>query len=273
MIRRLLAATALASLLAAPAFAWGQTGHRVTGAIAERYLSDQAREGVRALLGPETLAEASSWADFMRASDEPFWREAGPYHYVTVPHGHAYHEVGAPDEGDAVSALAMFAQIVRDERAPLEERQRALRFIVHIVGDLHQPLHAGNGTDRGGNDVRVSWFGEETNLHSVWDSQMINGWQLSFSEIAGWLGARITQQQAAEWMQADPQVWIAESTAIRDTVYPGEERLGYDYAFAHKATVDRRLSMGGVRIAAYLNGVFSEAMPAGETEAGARSTR
>lgn len=273
MLQRLLLSVAAASLLSAPAFAWGQTGHRVTGAIAERHLSTGARAAVEAILGPESLAEASTWADFMRASDEPFWRQAGPYHYVTVPHGHEYHEVGAPDEGDAASALAEFAAVVRDGEAPLEERQRALRFIVHIVGDLHQPLHAGNGTDRGGNDVRVSWFGEETNLHSVWDSKMINGWQLSFTEIAGWLDEKITPQEADEWMEADPRVWIAESTAIRDTIYPQDTRLGYDYAFAHKATVDSRLTMGGIRIAAYLNDLFDDApVPASHADE-ARSTR
>lgn len=273
MIQRFIAFAALFSLASSPALAWGQTGHRVTGAIAETYLSGQARAAIADLLGPETLAEASTWADFMRASDEPFWRQAGPYHYVTVPHDHAYHETGAPDEGDAVSALAMFSDIVRDADAPIEERQRALRFIVHIIGDLHQPLHAGNGTDRGGNDVAVTWFGQETNLHSVWDSRMIDGWQLSFTEIASWLGAKITSEQAAAWMQADPHVWIAESTAIRDGVYPDETRLGYDYAFAHKAAVDARLSMGGVRIAAYLNALFATDEPSAGPQADAQNTR
>ena len=274
MFQRIIVSLALISLTSAPAFAWGQTGHRVTGAIAEAHLGEAARAGVAGLIGPETLAEASTWADFMRASDEPFWRAAGPFHYVTVPHGHAYHEVGAPEEGDAVSALALFADVVRDENAPLEERRRALRFIVHIIGDLHQPLHAGNGTDRGGNDVAVTWFGQETNLHSVWDSKMIEGWQLSFTEISAWLGAKITSEQAAAWMETDPAVWIAESTAIRDTIYPQETRLGYDYAFAHKQTVDTRLSMAGVRIAAYLNALFEDDAPQAEPrEARARSTR
>lgn len=273
MFQRLLLGVAAASCLSTPAFAWGQTGHRVTGAIAERHLSAEARAAVAAILGPETLAEASTWADFMRASDEPFWRQAGPYHYVTVPAGAHYHEVGAPEEGDAAAALDDFTATLRDPQASLEERQLALRFIVHIIGDLHQPLHAGNGTDRGGNDVQVSWFGEDTNLHSVWDSRMIEGWQLSFSEIAGWLSAKITEEEAEAWMVADPEVWISESTAIRDRIYPEETRLGYDYAFAHKATVDERLSMGGVRIAAYLNALFADAPAPVETYSEAQSTR
>ena len=87
----------------------------------------------------------------MRSNPEHFWQEvAGPFHYVTIPEGKTYAEVGAPDEGDSVTALAQFRKVLLDPKASREQKQLALRFTVHIIGDLHQPLHAGNGTDRGG---------------------------------------------------------------------------------------------------------------------------
>lgn len=260
MILRLACTLAIALLAAPPeALAWGQTGHRVTGAIAERHLSDEARAAVRLILGPETLAEASTWADFMRASPEPFWQEAaGPWHYVTVPPGSTHAEVGAPPEGDAVTALARFEKTLRDETAPLAERQLALRFAIHIIGDLHQPLHVGNGNNRGGNDIRVRYHREPTNLHSVWDSGMIDRQQLSYSEMTDWLDARITPEQLQAWSDTDPQTWLRESAEIRDRIYPQGDEIGYDYDFAHLATLQRRLQQGGVRIAVYLNALFAE---------------
>jgi hypothetical protein len=115
-----------------------------------------------------------------------------------VPKGKHYHEVGAPEQGDSVTALAQFKATLLDKDASLEQKQLALRFIVHIIGDLHQPLHAGNGTDRGGNDVKVRFFWEDSNLHRVWDSQMLDRRQLSYSEWADWLGRKITQQHVEQ---------------------------------------------------------------------------
>jgi hypothetical protein len=189
-------------------------------------MSPQATEGVRRILGVETLAEASNWPDLMRSDPSEFWqRTANPWHYVTVPKGRTYAEMGAPPEGDAVTALARFSATVRDLDASLPNRQLAPRFIVHIVGDLHQPLHAGDGTDKGGNDVRVTFMGRPTNLHAVWDSALIDEPQLSYSEMADWLDARITPSEAKVWSTADPNVWTAESTALRDRICPRDERV------------------------------------------------
>lgn len=258
-----LLAAAAALCLPSPAFAWGQLGHRVIGELAEERVSGRTRAEVELILGEEDLAEASTWADEQRSNPAPFWQEeAGPYHYVTVPEGESYGKVGAPAEGDALSALARFATTVRDPSAPREDKALALRFIIHIVGDVHQPLHAGNGEDRGGNDVKVRWFGEETNLHSVWDSRMIEGQDLSYSEYTTWLGRQITPAQTLDWWEPDPAVWIGESTRIRDTIYPettadGLPSLGYFYQYQHLATAEVRLQQGGVRLAAYLDWLFA----------------
>lgn len=248
----------LVMLTTGSAYAWGQNGHRITGKIAELHLSADAKAAIKELLGKEGLAEASHWPDFMRSSRDPFWKRSGPYHYVTVPKGKTYQEVQAPERGDAVTALKMFTKIVKDKKAPLKERQRALRFIVHLIGDLHQPLHAGNGTDRGANDIKVTFFDEETNLHSVWDTKIIESQNLSYTEYVNFIAPDITADQVKRWSVTDPLVWIAESTKIRDTIYPVKTRLWYNYIYDHRATVNKRLSMGGVRIAAYLNDIFKK---------------
>lgn len=240
------------------ALAWSQTGHRAAADVAERFLSPEARMAVREILGAEDLARASTWPDFMRADPSEFWQEqAGPWHYVTIPPDKHYHEVGAPEEGDAYTALQQFSEWVLDTERSMEERALALRFIVHIVADLHQPLHVGNGSDRGGNDFAVAWFGEPSNLHRVWDSQMIDRWQLSYSELSNWLLDDIDDARFAAWNDPDPMVWMAESAALRDRIYPEERELYWAYGFEWKATVEQRLAQAGVRTAAYLNRLFS----------------
>lgn len=256
-MHRFLAALLCCTIPAGPALAWGQTGHRVTGAVAERYLSGVARARVQLLLGTESLAEAATWPDDMRSDPAQFWqRTAGPYHYVTVPQGRTYAEAGAPPEGDGVTALARFAQVLRDPDATLEDKRLALRFSIHIIGDLHQPLHAGRPGDRGGNNVRVTLFGQQTNLHSVWDSGLIDSRQLSHSELAEWLARAITPEEVIAWSVISPETWIAESVALREQLYPASNQLSYAYAYQYGDAIDDRLSRGGVRIAAYLNELF-----------------
>jgi len=248
----------LALLPSAPVFGWGQTGHRVAGEIATAYLSPETESAVRAILGTEGLARASTWADFMRASPAEFWQEkAGPWHYVTIPAGRTYDEVGAPPQGDAFTALTGFRETLVDPDASPEDRARALRFAVHIIADLHQPLHVGNGTDRGGNDFDVEYFGQTTNLHRLWDSQMIDRMQLSYTELAAWLLDDIDDAAFRAWNEPDPQVWMRESAELRDRIYPKRRALGWDYGFQWCEDLYRRLSQAGVRTAAWLNRVFA----------------
>ena len=254
---RLVIAAIILSLIASPAFAWGQIGHRVTGAIAEPLLSRKAKATIASIIGTETLAEASTWADEMRSSPEPFWQTtANPWHYVTVPTGKTYVEVGAPPEGDAYSALKQFAVTLRDPKSTQEQKQLALRFSVHIIGDLHQPLHVGNGTDRGGNDRKVTFGRDETNLHAVWDGNLVDRQQLSYTEMTAFLNRRLTPQLIRQWSNKDPLVWIGESATIRDTIYPTEDRLSFTYAFNQQEVLDTRLMQAGVRMAAYFNDIF-----------------
>ena len=258
MIRSLLLAALLVS--AAPVNAWSQTGHRVTGAIADAHLGPKARAAVKEVLGTESLAEASNWPDYMRSAPDSFWqKESTPWHYVTIPVGKTYSQVGAPPEGDAITALAKFAAVLKDPKAPLAERQKALRFIVHIIGDLSQPLHVGRGgelADRGGNDMKVSWFGRATNLHSVWDFDLVENERLAYTEWTPWLLAATTPQQIRDWSSPEPLQWLDDSAALREKIYPANPDLGYTYVFENRERVRQQLTKGGLRLAAYLNRLF-----------------
>ncbi|MFB0613728.1 S1/P1 nuclease [Aurantiacibacter poecillastricola] len=267
----LLSCALAAAIVTAPAKAWGPIGHRVSADIAEDNLGGKARARIAQILGHEGLAEASTWPDEQRSNPEPFWQEtASPFHYVTLPPGQGADGIAHPPEGDALTALEEFTATLRDDSATQEEQALALRFVVHIVSDLHQPLHAGNGSDRGGNDFVVSWFENPTNLHWVWDEGLIQRQQLSYSEYSERLERRIAPEQVLSWWEGDPAVWIAESAALRDRIYPqtgGEEGdgtaespalLSYDYHWEWIPTVENRLAQSGIRLAAYLDWVFAE---------------
>ncbi len=260
-MRSLVVAIVVLMCAPAPALAWSMTGHRITGEIAQRHLGPRARAAVMDILGTESLAEASTWPDFMRSAPDPFWQQtANPWHYVTVPDGRRYEEVGPPPEGDALTALERFSATVRNAEAPLAERQLALRFIIHIVGDLAQPLHVGNGRDRGGNDVRVRFFGRQTNLHALWDGAIVDHEQLSYREWTDWLLAAATPDQLREWSSADPLQWVNDSAVIRNRLYPAacsdNPDLRWSYVFEHRQTLREQLTKGGLRTAAYLNALF-----------------
>jgi hypothetical protein len=266
---RLAARSLLAALLAiittcpVPALAWGEQGHQITGIIAQQHLTPDTAEQIRQFMGHEDLEQASTWPDEMRSAPSDFWRhKAGHWHYVTV-RGDDYQPSDRPRDGDAISALAAYTAVLRDPKSDREARRVALRFIVHIIGDLHQPLHAGAGgdhNDRGGNDVPVVFLGRSMPLHGVWDYGLIDHRGLSVPAYAATLSAAITPEQVTAWSAATPYQWVHESIALRKTIYPAERRLTQTYAQQHQGEVDERLEQAGVRIAAYLNHIFA-AMP------------
>ena len=142
---------------------------------------------------------------------------------------------------------------LKDPNASLAEKQLALRFVVHLVGDLHQPLHAGTCCDRGGNDVKVKWFGKDTNLHAVWDTSLVEEEQLSFTELAAKLERHISNRDLIGWWDINPRDWATESAQLRETVYPppakGKVRspleLSYSYVYEYTPLMERRLKRGG----------------------------
>ena len=271
------AAVAAAALFPSPALAWGKTGHRVVAAIADTQLSGLTRAHIRELLGgAESLDEAATWPDDMRAAPGTFWQKtATPWHYVTLD-GITYDH--APPEGDALEALGHFRSVLQDSNASLADKQLALRFIVHLVGDLHQPLHVGKCCDKGGNDVKVAWFGKPTNLHAVWDSAMVEDEQYSFTELAAKLVRHTSEADVVKWWDVNPRDWISESAQYREEIYAnipppkkvegkpkkGEKPLpdlSYGYVYKFTPLMEQRLQQAGVRLAAYLNDIYWRPQP------------
>ena len=263
MLRILFSGLVMIASLSFSASAYGPTGHRVIAELASRHLTPAAEAAVKELLGNEFMAEAATWPDEMRSNPDAYWRkESQPYHYVNLPDGVTYEDSVKNPAGDALTALAAFSDQVKDKSLPLKDRQLALRFIIHIVGDLHQPLHAGRAEDWGGNRIEVVWFEEMSNLHKVWDEDLIDYKLLSSSEWVRFLEPKITDEQITEWQKAQPIDWLRELIALRGDIYDvGNAIFSYDYVYKYTPVIKSQLSKGGIRLAGYLNALFAEETP------------
>jgi nuclease S1 len=244
----------------AASFGWGRLGHRVSAKLAEARLTPAVQTAVRDLLEPgESLADASTWADEQRET----MPATAPWHYVNVPiTTPRYDAEFCPEQGCVVSKIEEFRKILADKSAPRPERQKALRFLVHLVQDLHQPLHVGDRGDRGGNDLQVQFFGEGTNLHQVWDSGLI---EQAGRDEAQWvhdLTILAAPERASHWERGTVVEWANESLMEARRVYriPGTLRLmeagtklGQSYEDYGLPVARHRLAQSGVRLAMLLN--------------------
>ncbi len=234
-------------------FGWGKTGHRIVGYIAEQHLTDDAKRGVTSILGHTNLAMFSTWADEIKS--DPKWNHAYDWHWTTIPDGEKF-EAGKLS-GKAVEKVQEFLTLLKSGNGTQTENEVALKFLVHLIGDLHQPLHVGNGKDRGGNDVNVKWFGKSTNLHAVWDTDLIDHQKLSYTEYGDYLLLGLTDKQRLEWIKADIFDVISESQDLRGQTYDYDKNnLKWDYFYESKELLERRLLQGGIRLAGMLNRVF-----------------
>lgn len=248
-----------AGMLGQPLFAWGPIGHRIIGRIAQNHLTPEAARAVDALIGPETLAQVSTWADFIKS--DPAWEKASPWHYVDIPDGETYATMKKNPKGDVVWAIRHFSAVLRDPKASRSDKQVALKFLVHFVGDVHQPLHVGRPSDRGGNDIKVTWHGQPANLHQVWDSFMIDDQKLSYTEYAAFLD-HPTPEQIKHWQDSGVLDWVRESYDLRKQAYDiGNGQLGFKYTYKNLPIVEHRLLQAGVRLAGLLNSIFSPPAP------------
>ncbi len=232
---------------------WGKTGHRVIGKIAEENLTPEAREKLTQLFGHTDLARLANWADEVKS--DPDWKHAYDWHYCTILEGQEYQ--GPDDGGRAVQKVTEFTDLLKRGILGEKDQKDVLRFIIHIVGDLHQPLHVGNGTDRGGNDVKVTWFNEETNLHRVWDSQMIDHMQYSYTEYAQQIQLGLTPEKVIELLDPTLLSFVYSSRSVHPQVYDiGDGKLSWTYIYKNKDLLDDRLLQGGYHLAAILNDIF-----------------
>lgn len=236
---------------------WGQVGHYVTGEIAEYHLTPAVREQVNAILGDYSMARATVWMDDIRSDSS--YDYTSTWHWTTIEEGKTYEETVQEEDGDIIWALeTLIAELKDGELNETEEREK-LKLVMHMIGDIHQPLHVGTGEDRGGNDVRVQWMGDNSNLHRVWDSDVINSFQMSYTELAKELNTA-TADQIVAWQKATVRDWAYESVSYRDNIYdlPSSMRLGYEYRYINKDIIYRRLLQAGVRMAGVLNEIYGE---------------
>ncbi len=259
----------LLTLASAASARWGEEGHKIIAWIAHQRLNDAARAELDRLMATEAtnLPDAAYWPDAV-ARRQAQYRFANPLHYANVPRGMATYEPDRdrPPEGDIVSAIASYADILRDRTKPDAQRLEALRFLAHFVGDIHQPLHVGYKEDRGGNDLNVYFYNRRAKVHQVWDSGIIERSGFAWEDFAAQLHAMIRPQDIAAYTETmDPLQWARESFALAESeVYAGlapDDRLARPYVDAKLPVVEDQLSIAGVRLAAMLNEMFPGAPP------------
>jgi hypothetical protein len=236
------------------AFGWGPNGHRAAGWIADKHLSKKARKELNRILNGQSLAMASTWMDDIRSDSA--YDYTSDWHWVTIPEGDTYNESEKNPNGDIIQTLERIVAALKSRKLSTQEEVEHVKMLIHLIGDVHQPLHVGTGTDRGGNDIKVTWFRAESNLHRVWDSDMIEGSKLSFTELAESLD-KPTTLQIQSWQKTNVYDWVAESMAYRDEVYDyGDGKLGYLYSYKHFHIVRHRLLQSGIRLAGVLNDIY-----------------
>jgi len=234
-------------------FGWGKTGHRIVGKVAEPYLTKNAKLQIKKIMGHHDLSRMSNWADEIKS--DPEWKKANDWHWCTIPDGEEYEK--NKHSGKAVEKINEFIEILKNKKSSKNDKQIALKFLVHLIGDLHQPLHVGNGKDRGGNSVKVKWFGESTNLHSVWDTKLIDFQKLSYSEYANYLLLMEDRGKIRQWQGDTVLEYIAESKNLRKQCYEFlNDNLKWDYFYANKDLLELRLFQGGIRLSGELNRIF-----------------
>ncbi|MEQ8414629.1 MAG: S1/P1 nuclease [Imperialibacter sp.] len=234
---------------------WGQTGHRVVGLVAERHLTKKAKGNIEKILGGESLAMVSNYMDFIKS--DPTYKHMDPWHYCTIPEGQTYEQTGTPQEGDVIATIERLKKELKSKQFTDGDEAFAIKMLAHLVGDIHQPLHVGNGNDRGGNDVKLKYFWENSNLHRVWDSDIIDGQQLSYTEFADWVDIE-NKATVAAWQKNVTTDWAYESMGLRKQVYnlPEDLSLSYRYNFDNIDAVKLRLVQAGVRLAGLLNEIY-----------------
>jgi len=237
------------------AWSWGQTGHRIVGLIAERHLSKKAFKNLQMVLGNERLAMVSNYMDQIR-SDKTY-DFMFTWHWATIPDGQTYEQAGTPQSGDVIVTIQRLVQELKTKKFTNGDEAFTVKLLVHLIGDIHQPLHVGNGTDKGGNEVKLKYFLKSSNLHRVWDSGIIDNQQLSYTEYAESIDFA-TPQQLKDWQATSVLDWVYESMALREQVYniPEDGNLSYHYDYDNLATVNLRLRQAGIRLAGILNEIY-----------------
>ena len=252
-MRRLLLFAWLAAIPSA--FGWGVVGHDLVARLAAARLSPRAAAAVAGILGPDaTLTSISSWADQVRNSRH----ETGPWHYIDIPidQPHLDMKRDCPGGDCVLAKIQEFERTLADKSAPPEKRKEALMFLVHFVSDMHQPLHCSDNKDKGGNDVKLVFFGRPTNLHSLWDSGLIARMGTEDALFAE-LNQDLTPKRAKSSAKGNVYAWAEQAHRQSQLVVYGKLpkvlELGEAYQQAADPVVKEQLERAGARLAKVLN--------------------
>lgn len=256
-MRRLVLASLLLLVLlpAPPAMAWSAFGHRLVALLAYDQLSPTARSQVDALLALEPgadIATIAPWPDEIRKN--PGYEHTGPFHYVNFPAGSCQYAAARDCPGGACisAALPRYQAVLGDPGNPAQERLEALKFVVHLAGDVHQPMHAGNRDDRGGNQFQVRVGKEGTNLHAVWDYHLLKSSGLRLNQYRRELAARVA---ATEHGPLDAVAWAEASCKLLDSaaIYPRRPgTLPRGYLDQQRPLAEQQIVLAAARLAALL---------------------
>ncbi|MDR2222651.1 MAG: S1/P1 nuclease [Flavobacteriaceae bacterium] len=241
-------------------FAWGTTGHRVVAEIAEKNLSKKAKKELAKIIDKQKLAYWANWPDFLKS--DPTWKFADSWHYINMPEGLDRagfdKELANSTDKNLYKKAQFLIEELKKKDLPLEKKQEYLYFLIHMIGDAHQPLHIGRPDDLGGNKIKVEWFRKPTNLHSLWDSALVDFEQYSYTEFAQVLdvhdkayNATLTEGELADWIYDS----YGTATKIYSSV-EANEALSYKYNFDFKSTIESQLLKGGLRLAKILNEIY-----------------
>jgi hypothetical protein len=237
---------------------WGKTGHRIVGEIAERQLSDDVKDIVYDILDGESLAVVSTWADEMRSN--PNWRPYDKWHYVNLPLDLEYPDVDVPEE-NVVTIIERCVAILKSPSSDKEMKKFYLKYLVHLVGDLHQPMHTGRYEDYGGSKIYLTFKGRKgsdnrTNLHVLWDSNLIDDFKMSYTEWSNHLENKYRKEVVK---QSNTLEWTFESHWWARDIYkntPDGSYLSYDYVYKYQPVLEKRLYYAGVRLGNLIQDIF-----------------
>lgn len=242
-------------------FAWGTIGHRIVAEIAERNLTKKAKKNIEKIYGNQKLAYWANWPDFIKSN--PDFNYSSSWHYVNIPGNLDYDTyVKTMDETSEDNmykrGLILIDELKNDKNLSALEKQQKLSFLIHILGDSHQPMHVGRAEDLGGNKITVEWFGKRANIHSVWDSSLVDYEKYSYTEYSDVLDIK-SKKENKKIIEKDYIDWIFETYQLSNNIYEevqANDSLGYKYHYLNKENVENQLLKGGLRLAKILNEIY-----------------
>lgn len=245
----------LSLVISQKAMAWGATGHRAIATVAYEHLDKKVKANIKTLLGDDFIPYFSNWADEVRSIEGHQFAELR--HYVNMPFGVKYQDSDKHQDGDIVTILNEMVSQLKDENSTKEEKADALKIIIHLMGDIHQPMHVGLEEDLGGNLIEVKWFGKPTNLHRLWDEGIIEHSQLSYTELAHFsqIEAKLKGEDVSD---ANFVECVDETRKITKQIYNklGDKNFGYAYYREQMPIVLNQVNKAGIRLAYMLNKVL-----------------